>query len=68
MTDQNSILDKTIESQEKQQAASFSPDELIASLLKNLNSKESDILSRRFGLLGKEKETLEREEFEEIVK
>ncbi len=59
MPGQNSILDKIIESQEKQQAASFNSDELIVNLLKNLSAKESDILSRRFGLVGKEKETLE---------
>ncbi|NUM25332.1 MAG: hypothetical protein HUU49_01775 [Candidatus Buchananbacteria bacterium] len=59
MTGQNSILDKIIESQEKQQAASFNLSELVNSLLKNLSSKESDILSRRFGLMGREKETLE---------
>ena len=59
MNGENSILDKIIASQEKQQAASFNPDELISALLKNLSNKESDILARRFGLLGKEKETLE---------
>lgn len=59
MAQQNSILDKIIESQEKLQAALFNPAELIAALLKTLPNKESDILSRRFGLLGKEKETLE---------
>lgn len=59
MTEQNSILDKIIESQERQQAASFNPNELIIKLLKNLSSKEGEILSRRFGLLGKDKETLE---------
>ena len=59
MTNQDSILDKIIESQEKQQAASFSPNGVINNLFKNLSSKESDILSRRFGLLGKNKETLE---------
>lgn len=59
MINQNSILDKIIESQEKQQAASFNPNELISILLKNLSNKESDILSRRFGLAGKKKETLE---------
>lgn len=59
MTGQNSILDKIIESQEKQQAALFNPNELVATLFKNLSTKESDILSRRFGLLGKERETLE---------
>ncbi|MAF14359.1 MAG: hypothetical protein CMI53_05760 [Parcubacteria group bacterium] len=59
MSEQNSILDKIIESQEKQQAAQFNSNELIVSLLKNISTKESDILSRRFGLLGKKKETLE---------
>ncbi len=59
MSTQNSILDKIIESQERQQAAQFNPDELIINLLKNLSNKESDILSRRFGLLGKQRETLE---------
>ena len=59
MNEQNSILDKIIESQEKQQAASFNPNELIVNLLKSLSSKEGDILARRFGLLGKQKETLE---------
>ena len=50
MTKQNSILDKIIESQEKQQAAAFNPNELIVDLLKSLSNKEGDILSRRFGL------------------
>lgn len=59
MSDQNSILDKIMESQERQQAAQFSPNDLISGLLKNISHKEGDILSRRFGLLGKERETLE---------
>ncbi|MFA5022612.1 MAG: sigma factor-like helix-turn-helix DNA-binding protein [Patescibacteria group bacterium] len=59
MNKQNSILDKIIESQEIRQAAQFNPNELVANLLKNISNKESDILSRRFGLLGKNKETLE---------
>lgn len=59
MTDQNSILDKVMESQERQQAAQFNPNELISGLLKNISHKEGDILSRRFGLLGKNRETLE---------
>ncbi|MDX9893034.1 MAG: sigma factor-like helix-turn-helix DNA-binding protein [Patescibacteria group bacterium] len=59
MNPQNSILDKIIESQEKYQAAQFNPNDLVANLLKNLSTKESDILSRRFGLMGKDKETLE---------
>jgi hypothetical protein len=59
MPNQNSILDKLIESQEIKQAAQFNPIELVADLLKNLSTKESDILSRRYGLLGKKRETLE---------
>ncbi|MFA6321966.1 MAG: sigma factor-like helix-turn-helix DNA-binding protein [Candidatus Buchananbacteria bacterium] len=59
MDNQNSILDKIIESQEKRQASQFNPNELVGNLLKNLSNKESDILSRRFGILGKKKETLE---------
>jgi len=59
MSKQNSILDKIIESQERQQAALFNPNDLVIKLLKNLSSKEGEILSRRFGLLGKQKETLE---------
>lgn len=59
MADQNSILDKIMESQERQQAAQFNPNELISGLLKNISHKEGDILSRRFGLLGKNRETLE---------
>ena len=37
----------------------FNPTELISNLFKNLSAKERDILSRRFGLSTKEKETLE---------
>lgn len=59
MADQNSILDKIMESQERQQATLFNPNELISDLLKNISHKEGDILSRRFGLLGKNRETLE---------
>lgn len=59
MENNNSILDKIIESQEKRQAAQFNPNDLVSLLLKNLTSKESDILSRRFGILGKKRETLE---------
>ncbi len=59
MENNNSILDKIIESQEKRQASQFNPNDLVSLLLKNLSSKESDILSRRFGILGKKRETLE---------
>jgi len=59
MTNNESILDKIIESQEKQKAADFNPSDLISELFKEISTKESDILARRFGLLGKNKETLE---------
>ena len=59
MSEQNSILDKIIQSKQIQEATQFDPAEIIANLFKNLSSKERDILSRRFGLSGKEKETLE---------
>lgn len=59
MAETSSILDKIIESQERQQAALFNPSDLVVDLLKNISTKEGDILSRRFGLLGKKKETLE---------
>ncbi len=59
MSQQNSILDKIIQSKQIQEATQFNPNELIFSLFKNLSTKERDILNRRFGLAGKEKETLE---------
>lgn len=59
MVQQNSILDKIIQSKQIQEAAQFEPTEIVSNLLKNLSSKEGDILNRRFGLFGKEKETLE---------
>ncbi len=59
MEEKSSILDKIMESQERHQAAMFNPNDVIAGLLKNISHKESDILSRRFGLLGKQRETLE---------
>ncbi len=60
MTDQNSILDKLITSKHMEEATNFNPVEVIATLFQNLSSKERDILNRRFGLQGSEKETLEK--------
>ncbi len=59
MAKQNSILDKIIQSKQMQEAAQFDPMEIISNLFKNLPTKERDILSRRFGLSGEKKETLE---------
>ena len=59
MSQQNSILDKIIQSKQMQEASQFDPNEIISNLIKNLSLKERDVLSRRFGLSGQEKETLE---------
>jgi len=56
---QNSILDKVISSKKTSEMEQFNPTEIVSSLLKNLTSREEDVLRRRHGLLGKEKETLE---------
>lgn len=56
---QNSILDKVISSKKNTEMEQFNPAEIVSSLLKNLTSREEDVLRRRHGLLGKEKETLE---------
>jgi len=59
MTEQNSILDKVMASKQVQDASQFIPSEFVLKLLKNLNSKEKDILTKRFGLDGNSKKTLE---------
>jgi hypothetical protein len=59
MSDNNSILDKLIENKIMQEASQFNPSDVLSNLFKNLSQKERDILNRRFGLLGKEAETLE---------
>jgi len=59
MDEQNSILDKIIQSKQMQEATQFDPNEIIFNLFKNLSNKERDILNRRFGLADKGKETLE---------
>ena len=55
----NSILDKVMASSEEQNLAGFNPVEIVATLFENLSSREQDILRRRFGLHGRENETLE---------
>ncbi|XOU94857.1 MAG: sigma factor-like helix-turn-helix DNA-binding protein [Candidatus Kerfeldbacteria bacterium] len=59
MENQNSILDKVISSKKTLDIEQFNPVEVVSSLLKDLTSREEDVLRRRHGLLGKEKETLE---------
>lgn len=56
---QESILDKIISSKQSQDVADLNPADIIVNLLKILNAKERDVVARRFGLLGRPKETLE---------
>lgn len=55
----NSILDKVMAASQEQELASFDPVEIVATLFRELGSREQDILRRRFGLHGKGAETLE---------
>ncbi|MBU2575569.1 hypothetical protein KKF64_00520 [Patescibacteria group bacterium] len=55
----NSILDKVIATEQEHQLAEFNPVEIVVKLFSELGSREQDILRRRFGLYGKENETLE---------
>src|SRR3989344_8501295 len=59
MSEQNSILDKIIQSKQNKDAAQFDPSEVVADLFKNLPPKEQDILKRRFGLFNQPRQTLE---------
>lgn len=59
ITNDNSILDKVMASSEEQNLARFSPVDIVAKLFESLSSREQDILRRRFGLHGKDQETLE---------
>ncbi|MBI2426431.1 MAG: hypothetical protein HYV34_01160 [Candidatus Kerfeldbacteria bacterium] len=55
----DSILDRVISSKHDHEIQEFSPEEVISELLRNLSDKEEDILRRRHGLHGHERETLE---------
>ncbi|MBU0597682.1 hypothetical protein KKF61_01645 [Patescibacteria group bacterium] len=55
----NSILDKIITSKKTTEIEQFNPSEVVTALFKTLSSREEDVLRRRYGLLGKDKETLE---------
>ncbi|MEK7158462.1 MAG: sigma factor-like helix-turn-helix DNA-binding protein [Patescibacteria group bacterium] len=47
-------------SKHQEEMKQFQPAETISQLLKYLNSKEEDVLRRRYGLTGREQETLEK--------
>ncbi len=55
-----SILDKVLIAKKDEAAAGFHPDAMLQRLLDLLNTRERDVIVRRFGLLGKTKETLDR--------
>lgn len=59
MDNQNSILDKVMASKQIQEASQFIPADFVLKLLRNLNIKEREILTKRFGLEDNEKQTLE---------
>lgn len=59
MEQHNSILDRVISSKKTTEIEQFNPTEVVSNLLKNLTSREEDVLRRRHGLLGKKRETLE---------
>lgn len=53
------ILDKVLTSQHEREKQVLNPQEVIIQFFKQLTSKESDVLKRRYALNGQEKETLE---------
>lgn len=55
----SSILDQIINNYKAEEAARLDAVELVTHLFADLNERERDVLSRRFGLSGLEKETLE---------
>jgi len=56
---EESILDKVIDSQRSAEAVKFNPQEIIGQILKNLNPREGEVLSLRYGFKDNQKKTLE---------
>ncbi len=59
MTNSNNILDKVIESQQQTKKAELNPRELIYFFTKDLNPREKEVISARYGLEKPEPQTLE---------
>jgi hypothetical protein len=59
MTEQESILDKIISTQQVSHREHFVPQAALRHLLETIGERERQILERRFGLTGAEPETLE---------
>lgn len=57
--EKKSILDQIISNHQAEEVANLDAVEIIQNLFGELNERERDVLTRRFGLNGKEKETLE---------
>jgi hypothetical protein len=55
-----SILDQIISNHKAEEVSQLDAVDIISNIFNKLNERERDILSRRFGLYGKEKETLEK--------
>ena len=58
--EEKSILDQIITNHQAQEVGNLNIVEIINNLFNELNGRERDVLSRRFGLHGSSKETLER--------
>lgn len=56
---QPNLIDRVLQSQQSETLDQFDPGETVNALLKQLTSKEADVLRRRFGLGPNEPETLE---------
>ena len=54
-----SILDQIINNHQAEEVARLDAIEIINNLFSELNERERDVLVRRFGLHGQDKETLE---------
>jgi len=59
MAESKSILDQIIQRKNMEEASLFNPSEIISELLRELNPKEREVISRRFGLGGEPVQTLE---------
>ncbi len=55
-----SILDQIITNQQAEEVARLDAIEIIGTLFNELSNRERDVLSRRFGLHGQDKQTLEK--------
>ncbi len=58
--DNKSILDQIITNHKQEEVTKLDATEIINNLFSELNKRESDVLTRRFGLHGAGKETLEK--------